>query len=157
MTRQRKVLAVGIAACGIVATFAYYAQRPYSWQLDHTCSDTGTVLADSVFMRAAFEYQSGEVSPGLSRTGEVLASTRYASSSDEFEAQFPDCCHVYLGPPADIITPPSWWMHVTNRFPKAVLVNIEYKYKYRGRIEYRTLSQIVMLDSCANIIERSKY
>ena len=157
MARPRKKLAAGIAICGIVIGYTYYGLRPYSWQLDHRCWETGSVLADEIFLRNAFEYEASEVQNHFWSSGSSLASGRYASSIDELEAQFPECCEVYLGPPADIITPPSLWARITNRFPKAVLVELHFSYKYQGRVVSHRQKQITMLNACAKPIPHSQY
>lgn len=64
---------------------------------------------------------------------------------------------VYLGPSVNLMTPPTWWKRITNKFAKAVLVKLEYKRLHGGAVKRLKLNQTVMLDACVNSIERSIY
>jgi hypothetical protein len=132
-----------IAVCAILAVFAYYAQRPYSWLLEHECSDTGSVIADEVFVKNGFELVASYWVKLPPRTG-------YANTYEDLLAQYPDCCGIYKGPPADYMQSPSWWQTVTNQYAKAVLVILDIKSKQGA--DYRTMefSRLVTFDACGN-------
>lgn len=145
MNARKKGLAAGIAAFAVVATFVYFAQRPYSWQVDHICSDSGVVLPDEVFQKKAFEHLATE---WVRRTGRSSFTNKY----EELNVQYPECCKIYKGPPADYMQPPTWWEDVTNKYAKAVLVVLDIKSRTDGVVSTRRHSRLVTLDSCGNIV-----